>query len=402
MPIYLDYHATTPVDRRVFAAMTPYFMEVFGNPASTSHRVGLEARAATERARQRIAAALNAASPSEIVFTSGSTESNNMAIKGVLSTACAPGGRHVVTAATEHKCVLNACKALRDGGYDVTFLPVDADGTLSVAAVEAALRPDTALVSLMHANNEIGVLHDIAAIGALCRARGVLLHTDATQSFGKVPVDVQAMQVDLLSMSGHKMYGPKGVGALYVRTPCRLTPLLDGGGHEGGLRSGTLNVPGIVGLAEAIVLAKEDLDADRRTQRALRDRLWLALRDAFPAILLNGPDPITEPERRLPNNLNVSLAGSAGEALLAALGDEVCVSTSSACTSASGEASHVLTAIGRTPGLTNLRISVGRPTSTADIDAVIARVEAVRQRATGNRQPGIHTPATGNWQPATG
>ena len=380
MSIYLDYHATTPVDPRVFASMMPYFMEVFGNPASTSHQFGLRARGAVEQARQRIATALNASSPREIVFTSGSTESNNLAIKGVMRT-CAGRGRHVVTAATEHKCVLNACKALRDDGFDVTILPVAADGSIAVDAVAAALRSDTVLVSLMHANNEIGVLHDIAAIGALCRSRGVLLHTDATQSFGKVPVDVQALHVDLLSMSAHKMYGPKGVGALYVRTPCKLAPQLDGGGHEGGLRSGTLNVPGIVGLADAVVLACADLEDDRRAQRALRDRLWLGLREAFPSVLLNGPDPISDSERRLPNNLNVSLAGAAGDALLAALGTEICVSTSSACTSASGEASHVLTAIGRQEGLTNLRISVGRPTTDAEIDQVIACIGRAAVRA---------------------
>ncbi len=373
MPIYLDYHATTPVDARVFAAMTPYFMEVFGNPASTSHRVGLLARSAVEQARQRVAAAINAATPREIVFTSGSTESNNLAIKGVVRT-CATRGRHVVTAATEHKCVLNACKALRDGGYDVTILPVESDGTVRVSSVEAALRPDTVLVSLMHANNEIGVVHDISAIGALCRARGVLVHTDATQSFGKLPVDVQALQVDLLSMSAHKMYGPKGVGALYVRTPCTLVPQLDGGGHEGGLRSGTLNVPGIVGLAESVTIAADDLDADRARQERLRNCLWLALRDAFPDILLNGPDPMTFPERRLPNNLNVSLPAGEGDALLGALGDDVAVSTSSACTSASGEASHVLSAIGRAEGMVNLRISVGRPTTDAEIDQVVERI----------------------------
>lgn len=382
MPIYLDYHATTPVDPRVFTAMTPYFMEVFGNPASASHAYGLKARAAVEQARTRIAQALNAGSPREIIFTSGSTESNNLAIKGVVRT-CGGKGRHVITAATEHKCVLNACKALREDGYDVTILPVEADGSVSVAAVEAALRPDTVLVSLMQANNEIGVVHDLAAIGALCRARGVLLHTDATQSFGKLAVDVQALQVDLLSMSAHKMYGPKGVGALYVRTPCRLVPQLDGGGHEGGLRSGTLNVPGIVGLAESVALSCADLDADRRTQCRLRDRLWLALSDAFPGILLNGPDPLTAPDRRLPNNLNVSLPEPEGDALLAAFGSEVAVSTSSACTSAAGEASHVLSAIGRAPGLVNLRISVGRPTTDAEIDQVVACIDraAVRARA---------------------
>jgi len=380
VPIYLDYHATTPVDPRVFAAMTPYFMEVFGNPASASHAYGLAARAAVEQARTRIAAALNAASPREIIFTSGSTESNNLAIKGVART-CGGRGRHVVTAASEHKCVLNACKALREDGYDVTILPVASDGSVSVAAVEAALRPDTVLVSLMQANNEIGVVHDIAAIGALCRARGVLLHTDATQSFGKLPVDVQALHVDLLSMSAHKMYGPKGVGALYVRTPCRLVPQLDGGGHEGGLRSGTLNVPGIIGLAEAVSLACEDLEADRQNQCRLRNRLWHALSDAFPGILLNGPDPLSAPDRRLPNNLNVSLPASEGDALLAAFGTDVAVSTSSACTSASGEASHVLMAIGRAEGLVNLRISVGRPTTDEEIAHVVGCIERASLRA---------------------
>ncbi|MBA2353579.1 MAG: cysteine desulfurase [Acidobacteria bacterium] len=380
MPIYLDYHATTPVDPRVFAAMTPYFMEVFGNPASTSHAVGLKARAAVEQARARIAACLHATSPREIVFTSGATESNNLAIKGVART-CGPRGRHVITAVTEHKAVLNACKALQDDGYDVTLLPVQPDGRVSVADVVAALRSDTVLVSVMHANNEIGVVQEIAALGALCRARGVLLHTDATQSFGKVSVDVQALQVDLVSMSAHKMYGPKGVGALYVRSPCRLAPQLDGGGHEGGLRSGTLNVPGIVGLATAVELSCADLDQDRRKQRRLRDRVWVALREACPDVLLNGPDPLTNPEARLPNNLNVSLPAAAGAALLAAFGDEVAVSTSSACTSASGEASHVLTALGRAAGLVNLRISVGRPTTDDEIDQVVARIARSAVRA---------------------
>lgn len=380
MPIYLDYHATTPVDPRVFAAMTPYFMEVFGNPASASHAYGLKARAAVEQARARIAEALNAGSAREIIFTSGSTESNNLAIKGVVRT-CGSRGRHVITAASEHKCVLNACKSLRDDGYDVTILPVEPDGSLGLATVEAALRPDTVLVSLMQANNEIGVVHDIAAIGALCRARGVLLHTDATQSFGKLPVDVQALQVDLLSMSAHKMYGPKGVGALYVRTPCRLVPQLDGGGHEGGLRSGTLNVPGIVGLAESVSLSCDDLATDRQTQCRLRNRLWQALSDAFPGILLNGPDPLSAPDRRLPNNLNVSLPEAEGEALLAAFGTEIAVSTSSACTSAAGEASHVLTAIGRAPGLVNLRISVGRPTTDDQVEQVVGCIERASMRA---------------------
>lgn len=360
-------------------AMMPYFTQVFGNPASTGHRFGLQARAAVEQARRRVATAINAGGPSEIVFTSGSTESNNLAIKGAVRGCSSGRGRHVVTAATEHKCVLNACKSLRADGYDVTFLPVGADGTITVAEVEAALRPDTVLVSLMHANNEIGVLHDIAAIGAICRERGVLLHTDATQSFGKLAIDVQALQVDLLSMSGHKMYGPKGVGALYVRRPCTLVPQLDGGGHEGGLRSGTLNVPGIVGLAEALALSCDDLAADQPRQRAQRDRLWIALRESFPSILLNGPDPLAAPDRRLANNLNVSLPAAEGDALLAAFDEaDIAVSTSSACTSAAGQPSHVLSAIGRAPDLVNLRISVGRPTTDAEIDAVVARTQAAR------------------------
>lgn len=380
VPIYLDYHATTPVDPRVFAAMTPYFMEIYGNPASTSHRFGLQARAAVEQARERIATCLHAASPREIVFTSGATESNNLAIKGV-ARLCGARGRHVITAATEHKAVLNACKAIQDDGYEITVLPVEPDGRVPVAAVAAALRPDTVLVSLMHANNEIGVVHDIAAIGALCRAQGVLLHTDATQSFGKVAVDVQTLQVDLVSMSAHKMYGPKGVGALYVRTPCRLAPQLDGGGHEGGLRSGTLNVPGIVGLAAALELSCADLEHDRQVQGRLRDRIWTAVRAAFPDVHVNGPDPATHPSPRLPNNLNVSLPAVAGAALLAALGDEVAVSTSSACTSESGEASHVLAALGRDARLVNLRISVGRPTTDHEVDQVVASIAGAAVRA---------------------
>lgn len=379
MPIYLDYHATTPVDARVMTAMLPYFTEVFGNPASTGHAFGLRARAAVEQARRRVAEVINAGGPSEIVFTSGSTESNNLAIKGAVRGCSGGRGRHIITAATEHKCVLNACKSLQADGYDVTFLPVAADGSIPVADVDAALRPDTVLVSLMHANNEIGVLHDIAAVGAICRARGVLLHTDATQSFGKIAIDVQALQVDLLSMSGHKMYGPKGVGALYVRRPCTLVPQLDGGGHEGGLRSGTLNVPGIVGLAEALALSQEDLASDQARQRQQRDRLWMALRDAFPSILLNGPDPLSQPDRRLANNLNVSLPAAEGEALLAVFDEAgIAVSTSSACTTAAGQQSHVLAAIGRAADLVNLRISVGRPTTDAEIDAVVARAQAAR------------------------
>lgn len=372
LPIYLDYHATTPVDARVFEVMTPYFMEVFGNPASVSHSFGLRALAAVESSRRLLADCLHAA-PQEMVFTSGASESNNLAIKGVVK-LCGAKGRHVVTAATEHKAVLNACRTLEAEGYDLTVLPVEPDGHLSLAAVERALRADTVLVSLMHANNEIGVVHDVPAIGALCRARGILLHTDATQSIGKVPFDVRTLNADMVSMSGHKMYGPKGVGALYVRRPCRIAPLIDGGGHEGGLRSGTLNVPGIVGLAKAVELATTHVDEDIAHARRLRDRLWLALSAAFPQLVLNGPALPADSARRLPNNLNVSLPPAVGRTLLEAL-TEVAVSTSSACTSASGEASHVLAALGRPADLVNLRISVGRQTTDRDIDYVVDCIE---------------------------
>lgn len=372
LPVYLDYHATTPVDVRVFEAMTPYFMEVFGNPASSSHAFGLKARAAVESSRRRLAECLHAA-PQEVVFTSGASESNNLAIKGAVKLCGAKGG-HIVTAATEHKAVLNACKALEAEGYMLTVLQVEPDGHISLEAIRSALRDDTVLVSLMHANNEIGVIHDIAAIGALCHEHGVLLHTDATQSIGKAPFDVRALNADLISMSGHKMYGPKGVGALYVRKPCRIAPLIDGGGHEGGLRSGTLNVPGIVGLAKAVELATTLADDDIAHAGRLRDRIWQALSTTFPQLLLNGPALPSDAARRLPNNLNVSLPPPAGEALLEAFGS-VAVSTSSACTSAAGDASHVLTAIGRAAGLVNLRISVGRQTTEAEIDYVVACIQ---------------------------
>lgn len=370
LPIYLDYHATTPVDPRVFEAMVPYFTEVFGNPASGSHAFGLQARAAVEAARRAIAESLHGA-PGEIVFTSGASESNNLAIKGV-ARLCGARGAHIVTAATEHKAVLNACRALEADGYALTVLPVEPDGRIDPAAVGAALRDDTVLVSLMHANNEIGVIHDIAAIAALCHERGVLLHTDATQSLGKVPIDVRTLGADMISMSGHKIYGPKGVGALYVRKPCRVAPLIDGGGHEGGLRSGTLNVPGIVGLAKAVELAVTHLDEDMRHARRLRDRLWDALRAACPQVVLNGPAIPDVEGRRLANNLNVSVPAAAGEALLDALGS-VAISTSSACSSEAGETSHVLAALGRpASGLVSMRISVGRQTTDAEIDYVVA------------------------------
>jgi cysteine desulfurase len=373
LPIYLDCNATTPVDRRVFEAMAPYFMEVFGNAASTGHAFGAAALAAVTRARETIAAHLHV-EPDEIVFTSGATESDNLAIKGV---ARLHGGGHVITGVTEHKAVLDPCQSLVREGFRVTCLPVDREGFVSVDAVREAIAPDTILVSIMHGNNEVGTIQDIAAIGALCRERGVVFHTDATQTIGKLPFDAQTLQVDLASLTAHKMYGPKGIGALYVRRTCRLAPILDGGGHEGGLRSGTLNVPGIVGLASALDVAVSDMAADLAHTRGLRDRLWIALRDAAREARLNGPDPLTDSERRLPNNLHVSIPGLAGDVVAAALCD-VALSSRSACTSAASGPSHVVTALhGCVEGCTTLRLGVGRCTTAAEIDYVVDRLASV-------------------------
>jgi cysteine desulfurase len=366
-PIYLDCHATTPVDPRVLAAMLPYFTDVFGNAASTGHAFGSAALDAVQASRAKIAAALRA-EPDEIVFTSGATESDNLAIKGVAFRH--PSG-HVITAATEHKAVLDPCRNLEAHGYRVTVLPVDGEGRVDLDDLERAFQPDTLLVSMMHANNEIGTVHDIAAVAARCRARGVLCHTDATQTIGRLAFDVGALGVDLASFTGHKMYGPKGAGGLYVRRGVSLLPLFEGGGHERGLRSGTLNVPGIVGLAEALAIAAVELAADAAHTRALRDRLWAAIRDAAPGARLTGVDPAVDPDHRLPNNLHVTLDGDEADRVSAALVDVAC-STRSACTSGATGPSHVLEALGHPGDGTTLRFGLGRFTT----DAEIARVTA--------------------------
>jgi len=366
-PIYLDCHATTPVDPRVLAAMLPYFTDVFGNAASTGHPFGHAAHAAVARARAAIAAALHAEAD-EIVFTSGATESDNLAIKGV---AFQQASGHIITAATEHKAVLDPCRMLAAHGYRVTVLPVDGEGRLDPDDLVRAFAPDTLLVSVMHANNEIGTVHDIAAIAALCRERGVLCHTDATQTIGRLPFDVGALGVDLASFTGHKMYGPKGAGGLYVRRGCSLLPLFEGGGHERGLRSGTLNVPGIVGLAEALTLAVAEMPQDAAHTRQLRDRLWTALREAVPAVRLTGVDPALDPDHRLPNNLHVTLDDADGDRIAPALADVAC-STRSACTSGASGPSHVLEALGRPEGGTTLRFGVGRFTTEDDIARIAA------------------------------
>lgn len=369
-PIYMDHQATTPVDPRVLEAMLPFFREQFGNAASSSHPYGWAARAAVKKAREECAAILGA-EPIDIVFTSGSTEGLNLALKGAAAAYARPGG-HLVTAATEHPAVLDTARWLESQGYRLTVLPVDRQGAIDLAELEEALTDDTFAVALMAANNEIGTLHPIREIGALCRARGVLFVCDATQGVGKIPIDVRADHVDVLSWSGHKMYGPKGVGALYVRNSdphVRLEPLLHGGGHERGMRSGTLNVPGIVGLGEACRLAREELDREIPRLTALRSRLLAGLCEGLDGVTLNGPT-----ERRLPGNLNVSIAWCDGESLLLDLRDVVALSSGSACHSSSLEPSHVLTAIGVEDLKTAaaLRFGLGRPTTEADVDHVVA------------------------------
>ena len=373
-PIYLDCHATTPVDPRVLAAMLPFFTDVFGNAASAGHGFGHAAQDAVQEARAKIAAALNA-QPDEIVFTSGATESDNLATKGVAFQH--PSG-HVITAATEHKAVLDPCRMLTEHGYRVTVLPVDGQGRIDPDDLERAFQPDTMLVSIMHANNEIGTVADIAGLAARCRARGVLFHTDATQTIGRLPFDVEALGVDLASFTAHKMYGPKGAGGLYVRRGVSLLPLFEGGGHERGLRSGTLNVPGIVGLGEALSIAAAELSKDAAHTRALRDRLWAALREAAPGARLTGVDPAIDPGHRLPNNLHVTLDGLEADRVSSALVDVAC-SSRSACTSGASGPSHVLEALGHPGDGTTLRFGLGRFTTDAEIDRVTAGLlEAAR------------------------
>jgi cysteine desulfurase len=374
-PIYLDYHATTPVDPRVLDAMLPYFTERFGNAASRQNAYGWEAQKAVDKGREQVAALIGA-SANEIVFTSGASESNNLAIKGA-AYALRDRGHHVITAATEHKSVLDSCKRLESDGWRVTRLGVDREGFVDLDELRAAMTPQTVIVSVMAANNEIGVVQPLAEIGAIARQHGALFHTDAAQAAGKIPIDVVAMHVDLLSLTGHKYYGPKGSGALYVRR-CRPRLLLacqiDGGGHENGFRSGTLNVPGIVGLGAAAEICRTDMTAESARLAALRDRLLDALQKDPGDVRVNGPLG----DRRLPHNLNVSFGGVEGEALLMALGD-LAVSTGSACSSGSQAPSHVLQAIGAvgSDAGASIRFGLGRPTTQADVDFAAERVATV-------------------------
>ena len=368
-PIYMDYSATTPVDPRVVDKMVPFLHEQFGNPASRSHSYGWAAEQAVEEARAHVAALLGA-DPREIVWTSGATEGNNLAIKGAAHFYQGKG-KHLVTVKTEHKAVLDTCRDLERQGFDVTYLDVREDGLLDLDAVQQALRADTILVSVMLANNETGVIQPVAEIGALCRARGIVFHCDAVQAAGKIPVDVNALNVDLLTVTAHKVYGPKGIGALYVRRKprVRIEAQMHGGGHERGMRSGTLPTHQIVGMGEAFRLAKEEMEEESRRVGALRDRLLAGL-STLDEVYVNG-----DLTRRIPHNLNVSFNFVEGESLIMGI-KGVAVSSGSACTSASLEPSYVLRALGRSDGFahSSIRFTLGRFTTEAEVDSVIAQV----------------------------
>ena len=368
--IYLDHHATTPVDPEVFQAMAPYFTEKFGNAASRQYRLGWDAQEAVEQARREVAQLIGA-EPKEIVWTSGATEANNLALKGLADVA-APARTHFVTVATEHKSVLDTCRRLEQRGCRVTVLPVDGTGQIDLDALRAAVSDQTAAVSVMAANNEIGVLAPIAAIAAIAHERGALVHTDVVQAAGKVPFDVNAAGVDLASLTAHKMYGPKGVGALYVRRKnprVTVAPLFDGGGHERGMRSGTLNVPGIVGFGRAALIARREIHDEADRLLRLRTRLFEGLRGRVSDLVVNGPL-----DARLPGNLNVSFPGVDGEALLISLCEDIAVSSGAACTAA--EPSHVLKALGHGVdlALASLRFGLGRWTTEEEIDVASRRV----------------------------
>jgi cysteine desulfurase len=370
LPVYLDNHATTPLDPRVLEAMLPYLTGKFGNAASNSHSFGWEAAAAVERGRRQIAAAIGA-SAQEIVFTSGATESDNLAIKGVAE-ASREKGDHIITAVSEHKAVLDSCRHLEKSGYRVTWLPVGSDGLIDLDQLKDAFTDRTILVTIMAANNETGVLQPIAEIGRLCRERGVLFHSDAVQALGKVPLDVTRAGLDLASLTAHKLYGPKGCGALYVRNDAavRLVPMIDGGGHENGLRSGTLNVPGIVGFGKACEIAQQDMPEESCRLAGLRDRLRDRLLAELDQVPINGCM-----EHRLPGNLNMSFLHVEGETLLTGLND-VALSSGSACSSGQTHASHVLKALGLTDEEAGcaIRFGIGRFNTEAEIDYVAGRV----------------------------
>ena len=376
LPVYLDYQATTPCDPRVVQAMLPYFTEKFGNPHSRNHAYGWESEEAVEKARKQIADLIGA-DEKEVIFTSGATESNNLALKGVAH-FYKDRKDHIITVATEHKCVLDSCRHLELEGFKVTYLPVQQNGLIDLEQLKAAITDKTAIVSVMAVNNEIGVIQPIAEIGAICRERGVFFHTDAAQAVGKIPLDVNAMKIDLMSISGHKIYGPKGIGALYVRRKprVRMEAMIHGGGQERGFRSGTLPTPLIVGLGEACAIAQKEMGAEAERLKALRDRFLNGLKERLPDIYVNG-----DLEHRIPGNLNVSFAYVEGEGLMMGIKD-LAVSSGSACTSASLEPSYVLRALGVEEELahTSLRLGLGRFSTEQDVDYAIEQiVQAVKR-----------------------
>ena len=372
LPIYMDNHATTPLDKRVLEAMLPYFTERFGNAASRNHSFGWEAEEAVDKARGQIAGLIHAQSK-EIIFSSGATESDNLAIKGVLE-FYKEKGNHIITCVTEHKAILDSCRALERGGKaTVTYLPVDKYGMIDPEAVRKAITDKTVLITLMYANNEVGTIHPIAEIGKIAKEKGIVFHSDATQAVGKIPVDVEKDGIDLMSLSGHKMYGPKGIGAIYVRSKgprVRLTPQMDGGGHERGMRSGTLNVTGIIGLGKACEIAGDEMLEENRRLHELRDKLQAGIFERLDEVYLNG-----HPTERLPGNLNVSFAYVEGESLLMGISD-IAVSSGSACTSATLEPSYVIRALGTDEELahSSIRFGLGRFNTEEEVDYVTARV----------------------------
>ena len=375
-PIYLDCHATTPVDKRVLEAMLPYFTEHFGNPSSITHSYGWEAEAGVKKAREIIASAINCI-PEEIIFTSGATEANNLAIKGIAE-AYLHQGRHIITLQTEHRAVLDPCKYLESLGFEVTYLPVQKDGLINLTQLEKSLRPETILVSIMTANNEIGVIQPIESIGAICRQHKVLFHTDAAQAITKIPLDVEEMNIDIMSLTAHKVYGPKGVGALYVRRRnprVKIAAQIQGGGQERGIRSGTLSTPQIVGFGKAVEIGLEEQKSEEKRLQELREKLLSQLQK-LPGIHLNG-----HPIQRLAGNLNLSIEGVDSSALLLSLRPFVALSSGSACSSSSTAPSHVLTALGRPKALAyaSLRFGIGRFTTPEEIDQVAQQVTTTIQ-----------------------
>ena len=379
-PIYLDCNATTPIDERVLKTMLPYFTEHFGNPASITHQYGWEAEAAVKKAREILATGINT-TPEEIIFTSGATEANNLAIKGIAE-AYFNKGRHIITIATEHNAVLDPCTYLQNLGFEVTYLPVNTDGIIDLTSLETALRKDTILVSIMAANNEIGVLQPLARIGEMCKENSIIFHTDAAQAIGKIPLDVQAMNIDLMSLTAHKIYGPKGIGAIYVRRRhprVKLASQIHGGGHERGMRSGTLCTPQIVGFGKAVEVALAEMESETKQLTNLRQKLWEKLQ-TLENIFLNG-----HPTERLSGNLNISVEGVDGQALLLGLQSVMAVSSGSACTSAKVAPSHVLQALGRSEKLAyaSVRFGIGRFNTVEEIDMVseqaITTIKSLRQ-----------------------